>query len=563
MKIKLLVLGALFASLCASVQGQAVTDKTPVLHMSFDNVSGTNVINDGSGGSGMNGTLTGAGATIVGGGKFRNALSISCADSSDAYVGMANAVVPLNTANAWTVAMCVKTTTASGTWAYQGDGGWGYGNTTFFMAINGGATGGTTAGAVRNSLGWEVGTAVINDGNWHHIVFTCSGGTKVQYVDGVVDAFTSNEWSGNGTGSQFRIGGSGTGETDGQVNLNGLIDEVYVFNRALTTNDVQLMFNNNSVPVVPVTVTVAPASGYRGQTFTVTATATPAVGTVTNATVNLSALGLSSAATLVQFSANVFTNTFTIPVNTNALIGADNVKATVISTEPLIGSGGTTFTIVALPPTNAIILTQLTNASVYEYTEASFHFGTTNDAPNQAPFPMTYAWYTNSVLVSTNPMGPYYTFLTTPGNNGMQIQAIARVADTNFSSIAVTSAVVTLTVNSGTPVYNNGLKNEYFANVTSRTNVEIGNVPPGIISLVQNADSSNPAGVDFAERASGYFIPPTSDNYVFFLASDDDSDLFLSTDSNPANKRLIAQENGWSGQDIWSGAGGAQEQVAV
>ena len=68
----------------------------------------------------------------------------------------------------------------------------------------------------------------------------------------------------------------------------------------------------------------------------------------------------------------------------------------------------------ARPPTNAIVVTDLTNTSAYEYTETSFHFVATNDAPNDAPFPMTYAWYKNSVLVSTNPMGPYYTFLTTP-----------------------------------------------------------------------------------------------------------------------------------------------------
>jgi hypothetical protein len=551
MKTKLLVIGALFASLCASVQGQTPVDKTPVLHLSFDNVSGTTVINSGSGGSAMNGTLNGTAATVAGG-KFGNCLEITGSASPDASCRIANAVVPLNTGNAWTVAMWVKTSTSGGTWAYQGDGGWGSGNTTFFMAVNNGGAGGTTAGGVRNSFGWEVGTAVINDGNWHHIVFTCNGGTKVQYVDGVVDAFTTDQWNGNGTGSQFWIGGAGTGENDGQVNLNGLIDEVYVFDKALSASDI-LLLTNNTLPIVPVTVTVNPTSGYRGQFVTVTATATPAAGTVTNATVNLSALNLSATATMVQSSANVFTNSFTVP--NNAPFGARNVKATVISTQPLVGSGGTTFTVVPLPPTNAIILTQLTNTSVYQYTEASFHFATTNDAPSAGTFPMTYAWYTNSVLVSTNAMGPYYTFLTIPGNNGMQIYAIARVADTNFSSIAVTSAVVTLTVNPGSLVYTNGLKQEFFAGGT-RARAEIGNVGPGIISLVTNADSAGGFGDNHARRYSGYFIPPTTDGYVFFVASDDDCDVFLSTDSTPANKRLIAQEAGYSGTRNWQTPGG-------
>ena len=63
-------------------------------------------------------------------------------------------------------------------------------------------------------------------------------------------------------------------------------------------------------------------------------------------------------------------------------------------------------------------------------------------------------------------MGPYYTFLTTPLDNGMQVQAIARVADTNFSSLSVTSRVATLTVNAGSVTYTNGLKEEFFAGGT-------------------------------------------------------------------------------------------------
>ena len=220
------------------------------------------------------------------------------------------------------------------------------------------------------------------------------------------------------------------------------------------------------------------------------------------------------------------------------------------STEPLVGSGGATFTVIARPPTNAIIVTQLSNVTNYQYTEASFYFGTTNDAPNDAPFPMTYSWYTNSVLVSTNPMGPYYTFLTTPLDNGMQVQAIARVADTNFSSLSVTSAVATLTVNAGSVTYTNGLKEEFFAGAT-RLGAEIGNVGPGVVRLVTVADSAGGFGDNHARRYSGYFIPPANDGYVFFVASDDDCDVFLSTDSNPANKQLIAQETVWSGTRSW------------
>ena len=549
---------ALAAALAAgSAQAQTPVNKTPVLHLSFDNVSGSTVINGGFGGSAMNGTLNG-GASIASGGKFGNCLQVTGVDSWDASCRIANAVVPLNVTagNAWTVAMWIQSTTAGGAWAYQGNGGWDANNTTFFMAVNNGTSTsqGTTAGGVRWGQGWEVGTATVNDGAWHHIVFTFDGATKVQYVDGVVDALTTDGWvvgtGDSGSGNQFWIGGGGTGQGDGQRCLNGLIDEAYVFNQALSASDVAALYGSNAVPAVPVAVTLNPASGYRGQVVSVTATATPASGTVTNATMDLSAFGLSSAANMVESTANVWTNSFTVP--TNAPIGAALVKATMIDTEPLVGSGGATFTVLAKPPTNAIIVTQLTSVSVYQYTEASFHFVATNDAPNEAPFPMAYSWYTNNTLVSSN-MGPYFTFLTTPSDSGMQIHVIARVADTNFSSLTVTSATVTLTVNSGSLTYTNGLKCEFFAGAT-RQGAEIGDTVPGVVRLIAQAGDPGGYGDNHARRYSGYFIPPADDSYVFFVAGDDDTDLFLSTDGAPANKRLIAQETGWSTTLNWHGS---------
>jgi len=499
----------------------------------------------------MNGTLNGT-ATIAAGGRFGNCLSVTGDAANSGSCRIANAVVPLNVGagNTWTVAMWVKTATPGGAYAYQGGGGWAEANTMFYLNP-GNASAGTKAGGVRWGQNWETGTADINDNQWHHVVLTCDGTTKAMYLDGNLETFTANGWNGAGTGNQFWVGGSGqTG--DGGANLNGFVDEVYVFNRALTLADVQLLYSNNTVPKVPVSVVANPASGYRGQFVTLTATATPVIGTVTNARADLSAIGLSASATMGQSSANVFTNSFTVP--TNAPVGAANLRVTVTSTEPLIGSSGATYTVLARPPTNAIIVTQLTNSSAYEYTKASFYFGTTNDAPNDAPFPMTYSWYKNGQLVSTNPMGPYYSFLTTLADNGSQIYAIARVADTNFSSLSRTSAVVTLTVLSGTPVFTNGLKQEFFAGAT-RADVHIGNVGPGVVGLVTNADSSGGFGDNHSRRYSGYFIPPATDDYVFFVASDDDCDVFLSTDSSPANKRLIAQELVWSPVRSWQTPG--------
>ena len=239
--------------------GTLRVDGPPVLHLSFDNVSGSTVINDGTGGSAMNGALNGT-ATIVSGGKFGNCLSISGANAASSSCRVASSVVPLSigAANNWTVAMWVQSSTAGGCYAYQGDGAWNSGNTVFYMNA-GGTTAGTKAGGVRWGQGWETGTATVNDGAWHHVVLTYNGTTKAAYVDGNLDALTTDQWGSTGTGGQFWIGG-GADTGDGTANLNGLVDEVYVFDRTLSLAEVQSLYNNNALPgspVLPGAVTVA------------------------------------------------------------------------------------------------------------------------------------------------------------------------------------------------------------------------------------------------------------------------------------------------------------------
>jgi hypothetical protein len=58
--------------------------------------------------------------------------------------------------------------------------------------------------------------------------------------------------------------------------------------------------------------------------------------------------------------------------------------------------------------------------------------------------------------------------------------------------------------------------------------------PPG--------DVSNNYGV----RMSGFLHPPASGEWFFYIASDDASQLYISTDENPANAVLVASESNWS-----------------
>ena len=243
-----------------TVSGGTLRLGDAVLHLTFDSVGGTTVTNFGSGGAAMNGTLTGT-ATIASGGRVGKALSIPAGASSAAYVLVNSPVVSFNTSNTWSWGMWIQTSTAGAAFMNQGDGGWGSGNTTYYL--NSGSGTGTKLGGVRFAQGWETGTANINDGAWHFIAMTDNNGVRTMYVDGAVDSITVNGWTGAGTGGQLRIGGTGTGEADGQVGLGGLIDEVFIYNRALNQTEVQSLYQKNfsGTPVLPIATAVNVNSG--------------------------------------------------------------------------------------------------------------------------------------------------------------------------------------------------------------------------------------------------------------------------------------------------------------
>ena len=57
---------------------------------------------------------------------------------------------------------------------------------------------------------------------------------------------------------------------------------------------------------------------------------------------------------------------------------------------------------------------------------------------------------------------------------------------------------------------------------------------------------------NFGTRVRGYLYPPADGNYTFWIYSDDHSRLWLSTNDDPANKKLICEVNGYTAADEWT-----------
>jgi len=75
--------------------------------------------------------------------------------------------------------------------------------------------------------------------------------------------------------------------------------------------------------------------------------------------------------------------------------------------------------------------------------------------------------------------------------------------------------------------------------------------PTGSWMLTNGIDGPVDRADDFGGRITGYIIAPETANYTFLIVTDDKSELWLSTDTDPANVRLVARGNDWAGYNSW------------
>jgi len=61
----------------------------------------------------------------------------------------------------------------------------------------------------------------------------------------------------------------------------------------------------------------------------------------------------------------------------------------------------------------------------------------------------------------------------------------------------------------------------------------------------------------FGARLRAWLTPPQSGDYTFWTASDDDSEVWLSTDDTAANAKMICNVEGWMGYQDWTYTSGA------
>lgn len=143
-----------------------------------------------------------------------------------------------------------------------------------------------------NSAGGMITSATVKaDGQWHHAVGVKNGTSTTLYVDGV-SAGTGTAVS-TATGTTTTYLGSAGGTTE---YFNGTLDEVAVYNTALTSTRVLAHYNARSLPDVTVSV---PAAAMTVTTPNVTATAINSYLRVVSSVADRSASGNGTATTML------------------------------------------------------------------------------------------------------------------------------------------------------------------------------------------------------------------------------------------------------------------------
>ncbi len=103
--------------------------------------------------------------------------------------------------------------------------------------------------------------------------------------------------------------------------------------------------------------------------------------------------------------------------------------------------------------------------------------------------------------------------------------------------------------------YWTGISGTAISSLTSNANYP--NNPSGSAQLSSLEGPTNWAD-NYGTRIRGYIHPTVSGSYTFWVAGDDNTDLYLSTSSSPANASRIAYVNGWTNSREWNKYGTQQ-----
>jgi len=256
---------------------------------------------------------------------------------------------------------------------------------------------GTTNGGRINAQAYDTSNhsvnlntpSAYNDGAWHHAVFVVSGTAASLYVDGTLQVSSTNAsmtgiYSSAGSYS-MKIGGSNV--KGSATYFPGSLDDVRIYNRALSADEVsQLYSNGGGTSQTGTTQTPAPVNGMCSVTVNTCASGTFS-DTADSGTQNLWNCAGSNGGTTAQCSANIQMNTNTLPAPTNVTATALSSNQINLTWTPV--TGATSYKIfrntsaIGVSNSASYSAQSLNPATTYGFTVAAMD-SSGNTSPNQS-----------------------------------------------------------------------------------------------------------------------------------------------------------------------------------
>lgn len=157
-----------------------------------------------------------------------------------------------------------------------------------------------------------------------------------------------------------------------------------------------------------------------------------------------------------------------------------------------------------------------------------------------------------AVATGTFATGTTEKTITFTAKNGRYVRLRALSSNANpFASAAEIGLVgcpITTTCSATGTILREQWSNQSNVNLATFDFTQI----PSVISQPTIFEGPTNIADNYVSRMRGYLCVPQTGNYTFWIASDDDSELYLSTDDNPANKVRIAYVTGYTAVQQWT-----------
>ena len=113
------------------------------------------------------------------------------------------------------------------------------------------------------------------------------------------------------------------------------------------------------------------------------------------------------------------------------------------------------------------------------------------------------------------------------------------------------AAAVLVLGSAGALAQTNGVLREVYYNIPGTAVADLTNAPnfpndPDEVTVESAFEAPSNIADNYGQRMRALLLPPVTGSYVFWIAADDNSALFLSTDEQPAHRRQIAYETSWT-----------------